>query len=183
MIRRKLAATACFVLGLVLLSLSRPERAPAPLTIRLLGPLAELAADVQWVRFQHAVQNGEEERALLLAGRALRLDPRATEGWKYLASHLALFLSSPEREPDRDRRAAWLRAGLEVTRRGAEHAAEPGELAMLRGIIALTKSETDPDVLPGGVETLLDEAERAFAAAREAGIFGAEELELQVRER
>ena len=91
----------------------RPARTPV---LELLGPLAGLASNVQWIRFQGARHAGEQERAILFAESALELAPEVTAGWELFASHLGLFLSSNEREPDPGRTLAWVRAPIEVTR-------------------------------------------------------------------
>jgi len=179
---RRVGALLCLVGAYLSFALPGTARKPKPLFQRLLGPLAELASDVQWIRFQRARIRGENERALFFAEGALSLDPESTAGWELLARHLALYLSSPEREADPQRRRAWFRAGLEVTRRGKQKAAEPARLDLLRGLLFLTKAQLDPGPFSEGERELLEEARRAFAAARLAGIFGAEDLESYVAE-
>lgn len=179
------------VVALLALASAFLEPAPReerPVTRPWLGPLAELASSVQWIRFQRAVLRGEEARALALAQSALELAPRSTDGWKCLASHLGLFLASPTRESDLERRRALFRAALETIREGVERAAEPGELHLFFGLLLLNKAELDPSVSPAGEDGLLREAESAFREARRAGHpdaihFERYVLELYARER
>ena len=56
---------------------------------RLLGPFAELASELQWIRFQRALLRGDEARALRHAETAIALAPHATESWELLAGHLS----------------------------------------------------------------------------------------------
>ncbi len=148
-----------------------------------LGPLAELASSVQWIRFQRAHLRGEEARALVLARSALELSPRSTDGWRCLASHLGLFLASPTREGDLERRRAFFRAALETLHEGVERAAEPEELQLFRGLLLLNKADLDPSVSPDGEGGLLREAERAFREARRAGHPDAVDFERFIGER
>ena len=161
-----------------------PASAPAPeRAVHLwLGPFAELAGTLEWIRFQRARIAGDRERALLAAENALFLRPRATEGWELLAAHLGLHLASQEREPDAATRRAWFEAALEVTRRGEQRAAHPARLMLYRGLLCVTKAEADPDIWPAGAAGLLDEARRAFRAAAEAGHPAAAELVDALRE-
>ena len=141
-----------------------------------LGPFAELGSNLQWIRFQRARLDGDQERAFLHAENALALRPTATAGWQLFASHLGFFLASEAREPDPATRLAWFRAGIEVTRRGEVVAERPGELMLLRGILFLNKAERDPEIWPAGASGLLSEAEDAFRAAMDAGEPAAEDF-------
>ena len=170
------------LLCLPLLAPAASER-PPPLPLRLFTPFAELAAEVQWVRFAMARQRGEEVRALQLAESALTLDPGNSAGWECLAAHLALFQASREREPDLARRRAWFEAGLHVLERGLECARDAGALHLQRGILLLTKAEVDPELAQGGAAEFFGRAAEAFALAAEAGVGGARELELYALER
>jgi len=170
------AALWLAALGLLLVPL--PERGAArrdaPVLVRLLGPIATVAASAQWVRVDLAIRAGREGLALARARTALALDPGASEGWIFLTRHLALELASPTRESDPEVRAAWLRAADELARLGEEHAREPGELALWRGLFLYTAATLDPDTRwPGGRRALLGEAERAFARAEELGVAAA----------
>jgi len=148
---------------------------PGPLH-DLLGPATELLADVQWIRFTRARLRGEHDRALAFAESALELDPSSTDGWEYLATHLATFHASSEREPELARRDAWFQAGLEVTRRGAKQASDPGRLALTRALLCLNRAQVDPALDPERRDLLLAEARSAAEEARELGAFGADEI-------
>ena len=178
-LRRALWACA---LALALVPLAcpppRPEARPQ---LWLLGPFAELAAEVQWLRFHAAVTAGEEARALALAEEALALDPRASAGWQSLAAHLVFDQASPALEPDPARRRTWFAAGLAVLSRGAAQAARPQELEFFRGLVLVTKAEDDPELDPGGARALRAAAVRAFERAAELGDARAAELLPQAR--
>ena len=156
-----------------------PPRAPEHARLLLLEPFAELAAELQWLRFHSATLRGEEARALELAESALALDPRASDGWQTLAAHLAFDLASREREPDLARRRAWFEAGLAVLARGAARAARPAELELLRGLILTAKAEGDPELDPGGAPALRARATAAFERAAALGDARAAELVTQ----
>jgi hypothetical protein len=150
---------------------------------RLLGPLRSLAAGLQWVRVQSARLAGEHEVALARAETALALDPGAAEGWRIVATHLALDLGSREREPDPRRRAELLRAGLATLERGERVARDPANLALWRGILLVTHAEVSAasgeDAAlpwPGGVAGMWHDAAAAFERAVELGIDDAREL-------
>jgi hypothetical protein len=163
-------------LGLALVALSAGldgslprERSPA-LAVRLLGPLARTAARAQWVRAREAMAAGRTDLALARAATALELDPGNTAGWSMLAWHLAMERGSLQREPAPERRAVWLRAGLDATRRGEAVAREPAELALERGLmLAQVADEDAPPPWPGGAEALWREAAEAFERARALG--------------
>jgi hypothetical protein len=176
---RGLAWAAALALGLAPLLVPPPPAAPAPLLV--LGPFAELAAQVQWLRFQAASRRGEEARALELAESALALDPRATEGWQTLAAHLLFDRASREREPALARRRAWFHAGLAVLARGTERAERPEELELLRALALVAKAEGDPELDPLGASALLRAAAEAFERAGRLGDARAAGLAPQVR--
>ncbi len=153
------------------------EPARSPLH-RLLGPIAELASHVQWIRFQRARLAGRQELAIARAESALRLAPEDAAGWEYLSYHYAHVLSSPEREPDPERRLRWFRAAIEVTRRGELRVDSPGDLAFQRGLLFSSKALIDPELpWPGGVRGLWSAAAEAFEEA------GVAELAALARER
>jgi hypothetical protein len=133
---------------------------------RLIGPFAGLAAEVQWVRFQHSAIAGRTALAIEHAETAIELDPGAPRGYELLASHLAFDLASQRVEPDPARRSAWVRAGLAVAARGEARSRDPSAMAFLQGFILKVRAETDPDIeWPGGSAALLREAEEHFARA------------------
>ncbi len=178
-----MSARAWFaVLALALVPVACPPPAvPAPPRLWLLGPCAELVAQLQWLRFHAASRRGEEARAFELAEGALALDPRATEGWQTLAAHLVFDLASREREPDLLRRRAWFEAGLAVLERGAERAARPEELELLRGLVLFDKAGRDPELDPRGAPALYAASAAAFERAAALGEPRAAELLAQAR--
>jgi hypothetical protein len=171
----------CALLLALALSLQRPP-GPRPSAPALVAPFLELAAEVQWIRFQRARLRGEPVRALSFATRALELDPATTAGWEALAGHLALDLASPEREPVLERRRQLYSAALGVLERGAERARNAGELERYAGLLALSKAEVDPDLDPDGERGLYRAAAAAFERAAARGVEGASELARQARE-
>ena len=137
---------------------------------RLLGPVASLAAKIQWIRFDRARAAERPSLAITLAEVALDLDPGDTRGWDVLASYLALDLASTSREPRSTSRLYWMEAGLAVARRGEEVARNPGDLAFLRGLILVTRADSDPELpRPGGVKGMWEDASSAFLRAAELG--------------
>ena len=183
---RALAALA----GLLLVALSAgldgtlPERRSSSLALRLFGPLAELAARVQWVRARSAMIEGRSDLALARGTVALELDPGDSEGWMLLAWHLSLERASLQREPDRARRLAWLRAGLDLARRGEASAREPEQLALWRGLVLTQFAlEDEPLDWPGGVAGLWEAAAAAYERAAELGYPDGEELAGKARAR
>ena len=167
---RRVAWLAALALACLALAFP-PPRAAGRAPLLLLSPFAELAAQVQWLRFHVATRRGEEARALALAESALALDPRASDGWEALAAHLALDLASREREPDLARRCAWFEAGLAALARGAERAARPAELELYRALLLANKAELDPELHPRGAAGL---AEDSLAALERAAALGDE---------
>ena len=180
--RRLLGLLTTLPLVVVVLLREPTSTGPPSRLHRLLGPVAGLARDLQWVRFQRARLAGEESRAIELAESAIAFDPGSTEGWALLATHLAFFCASTERELDLERRRAWFRAGIAVTRRGAEAARDPGELHLWRGLLHLDKVEVDPEIDPRGARGLLEEAVVALEDAQRAGHPTAAELLAQARD-
>lgn len=165
-----------WVLGLALIALSAtvdgtlPERRSSSVAVRLLGPLARPLARAQWVRARQAMLEGRTDQALARASRALELDPGDTAGWSLLAWHLAMERGSILREPSPERRVDWLRAGLDVARRGEAAAREPGELALGRGLMLSQVAQEDlPPPWPGGRDALWREAAEAFDSAARWG--------------
>ena len=149
---------------------SATARPAAPIE-RLLGPVAGLAASVQWVRFDLALRRGDTARAYARAEGALRLDPGDARGWIFLARHLAYERGSVLREPDRDARARWVEAGLATLRRGEPLARDPGALLFERGVVlAFQASLSDEDrALPRDEAEAWVQAAEAFEAAAAQG--------------
>jgi hypothetical protein len=180
---RALRGLAWALVGLlVVIAVVRPpERRAGRTPLFLFAPFAELAAEVQWVRFQGASLRGETARALELAESALALDPTASAGWERLAAHLAYDLASREREPDLARRRAWFEAGLEVLARGAVEAEPPGELLVFRALLLAGKAATDPALAAGGERELMRAAAAALEEAAAQGDPRAAALAAEVR--
>ena len=145
-----------------------PEFEPGPLR-RLIGPFAELAADIQWVRFERARRTGRPDLAIAHAETALELDPTDASGWDMLAAHLALDLGSIDSEPSAPRRVAWLKAGLAVAARGEERSDDPAALAFLQGYLLQVKADDSELNWPGGANELWRAAARHYARAAEKG--------------
>ncbi len=155
-----------------------PRGAGASLASRLFGPIASLAASIQWVRADLAFRQGRLELFLARAQVALTLAPDAGGGWRYLAWHQAFHLASIERESDPTRRLAWVRAALATAAEGERVAADPGDLAMLSGEIVLKCALGDPELpWPGGSAELWEQAaahfERAMGLGYDAALAGA----------
>ncbi|MDP6368242.1 MAG: hypothetical protein QF615_01440, partial [Planctomycetota bacterium] len=102
---------------------------------------------------------------------ALALDPTATDGWYYLARHLALDRSAADRCPDAAQRAHWFRLGLSVLERGEAHAGRPAELILDRGLLlAYLGSLPEGEIpWPGGAAGAWGQARQAFQRAAELG--------------
>ena len=156
-------------------------RPRAPTRLFLLGPLAPLAAQVQWLRSQAAGSRGQEARALELAESALALDPSRVEGWERLAAHLLFDLASREREPDLARRRSLFEAGRAVLARGGAQSSEPGELELFQALAWISKASSDPELHPLGARGLYDEAVVALERAAARGESRAAELLPQAR--
>ncbi|MCZ6597606.1 MAG: hypothetical protein O7B99_08210 [Planctomycetota bacterium] len=173
---RALGWTAVLLLGAATIwTTERSEPTREGPVQRLLGPVASLAAKIQWIRFDRARANGRPSLAITLAEVALDLDPGDTRGWNVLASYLALDLASTSREPSSTSRLYWMEAGLGVARRGEEIARNPGDLAFLRGVILVSHAENDPELpRPGGVKGMWEDASSAFLRAAELGYPNAE---------
>ncbi len=149
---------------------TREHATSSSLAGRLLGPVAALAASVQWVRADVAFRRGRVELFLTRAETALALAPESADGWSYLAMNQAFSLASPEREPDPARRLAWIRAGLATAAEGERVALAPGELAVLAGTIMVKTAALDPDLpWPGGLTAIWEAAADHFERAGRLG--------------
>lgn len=144
---------------------------------RLLGPFASLAAQVQWARFDAAIDAGREELAYARARSALALAPTDARGYVFLAHHLAFERGSPSREPDRAARARWLAAAFDVLDRGEAEADAPGDVAFKRGVVALALAALDDDAraFPATREAAWRMAAESFERAAAAGVPAAAE--------
>ncbi|MFN0008158.1 MAG: hypothetical protein ACKVXR_09645 [Planctomycetota bacterium] len=166
-----IAVAGLFAWAFVPAQADAARRAAGSPVERLLGPVASLAASVQWVRFDAALRRGDTARAYARAEGALRLDPGEPSGWIFLARHLVYERGSLLREPDRDARARWVEAGLDTLRRGEPQARDPGALLFERGVVlAFQASLPDEDrAFPRGETEAWELASEAFAAAAAAG--------------
>lgn len=167
MTRSRLLGIACFVAAIAIAiriaatNPPRDERA-RPLFERLLGPIAEVAATVQWVRVDEAWNHGHPELADARAEFALRLAPGSPSGWVSYAHHLVYDRASINREPDPAERERWVRAGLAILDRGERESRAPGKVAFQRAIVFLTLTQ-------------LDAAERPLPVTRRAAWLAAAE--------
>lgn len=133
---------------------------------RLLGPFADLAKDITWIAAQRAIVAGEESRAILLAERAVSLDPRDGFGWERYGTLVGTLLASPASEEDPAVRLAWVRAALEIFERGQERCDSPASLARIRAFYLLTRAQSDPELpWPGGPSEPWELAAEAFEAS------------------
>lgn len=149
---------------------------PSARALGLIGPVAELAAEVQWVRYEGALTRGEEAHALALAESALALAPRVSAGWQHLAAHLGYDLASRTVEPDPARRRVWLAAAESTLTRGAAAAARPAELLLFHALLLASKADVDPELAPGGKAELLARSRALFEQAAELGSHEAREV-------
>lgn len=133
-----------------------------------LGPIAGLAASVEWVRFESALSRGRTDLAYQRAEHALELDPASTDGYAFFASHLVFDRGSAEVEHDPERRWDWIRAGLDVMQRGELSAREPARLVLYRGLVHAALAESG-----GSIAHTADEHGRlAFELFEQAGAMG-----------
>ena len=136
-----------------------------------LAPIASFAATIQWARADVAFDEGRLDVGLARAESALELDPKATEGWSWLASVLVHRFGAPEFELASRTRRTWVEAGLSVHARGEAAASEPEELAFHAGLIMAFVASLPEEVLewPGGARAAWTEAAEHFERAKELG--------------
>ena len=156
-----------------------------PALRRVLGPIASLAADVQWIRVDVALRRADYARGYERAETALALDPEDPAGWIFLAHHLLYERASPAREPDRDARARWIRAGIETLERGERASGDPGEVFFEHGVaLAFQASLADEDrAWPESAAEAWELAARAFEGAAAHGTPNASKAAALARER
>ncbi len=156
----------------------RSARASMGGTQRALGPLASVAASVEWSRFRSALLQGDTTAAYAIADRALALDPSGESGWLNYAQHLIFERGSfAENETPAGRRQ-WIGAGLDLLKRGEALCRTPGELAFMAGLIRTGYLAPIPDEdlgWPGGPRALLIEGTKDLERAVAAGRIGAAE--------
>ncbi len=134
---------------------------------RLLGPLAPLCAQWQWLRFDRQVWHGDVDRALALGRSAIELDPRTESGWLRLASHMGLDRGSAERCADAQERVAWVQAALALAREGESRVRHPTALALFQAALLGQLSAEDPAFpWPGGPPALAQAARAAVERAQ-----------------
>ena len=150
-----------------------PRRSPVQ---RLFGPVASLAASLQWVRMEAAIDAGERVRAHEIARLALELDPGSTEGWSYYARELVFQRASPTYETDPRERTRWVRLALDLLEEGSASAREPEELHHFQGQILGYLIDLEGAIpWPGGERALRLEAAEAYERAAALGKRGAGE--------
>jgi len=144
---------------------------PAPrASTRLLGPLLPIVASAQWVRVDAAMRAGRPELALARAQTLFDLEPRSPDARVFVSTYLAFNVASPERELDPSRRAAWLRAAVDLLRAGEATVDAPGELALWAGQLLARAAETDPKAGgAAGARGLWSEAADCYQRAAELG--------------
>lgn len=162
---RLFAAALLLAAGALPLAVERPAP-PRRLAARVLGPVASLAASVEWVLADRDLSGGHPRRGLARALAALELDPGPAAGWSFLAAHLVHERSSPESEPDPQARLAWVEEALALLERGERESDEPAELAFHAGLLlAFTAMLPDVYPWPGGPETAWRRAAARFERA------------------
>jgi hypothetical protein len=159
--------------------------ADRPVLRRILGPVASLAAGVQWVRVDVAIRREDYARAYERAETALALEPEDSAGWIYLAHHLIYERASLSREPDREARARWIRAGIETLERGERASRDAGEVYFEHGVaLAFLGSLADEDrAWPKSAAEAWELAARAFEDAAARGVASATKAAALARER
>jgi hypothetical protein len=182
-------ALVCFALALALtITSGRARDAPAgraSLLERLVGPFAALVASAQWVRADLALREGRFGVFCERAETALALAPADAQAWIYYAHQLIWERASLEREPDRERREGWTRAGIELLERAARECANPDEIWVYEGGVFAAWAEIPAEERPwpGSARELRSQAIEAFGRARALGHPKAAIFEAALRER
>ena len=162
-----------------------PDDARRPVIRKILGPVASLAAGAQWIRVDVAIRREDYPRAYERAETALSLDPEDPAGWIFLAHHFFYERASLAREPDREARARWFRAGVETLERGERASTDPGAVFFEHGVaLAFQGSLADEDrAWPASASEAWQLAARAFEAAAAHGTPDASKAAALARER
>jgi hypothetical protein len=171
-----IAAAALLVVWLAAHDTDADAR-PRSLAERLLGPIADLAATIQWVRVDEAENAGRPELADARAATALDISPGEPSGWIYYGQHLIYDRASPLREPDPAGRERWVRAGLALLARGEKESRRPGQVALARGAVFLALASVDDAVRPlpiSRVEALIAAADAFDRSAADGEPLAAE---------
>ncbi|MEM1448395.1 MAG: hypothetical protein AAF957_26955 [Planctomycetota bacterium] len=177
MTTRRIAWSIAALVLVALVALDRPAalargRGSMGPAQRLLGPIASVAASVEWIRFRVVLDGGDPARAYGHARRALDLDARTPAGWVTLADHFVFGRASPLEAEDAAERRKWIRAGLDVLERGERRTAAPEDLAFYAAVVKATFLAGIPDEAlgwPGGPRALLEDARRDAERALELG--------------
>jgi hypothetical protein len=150
---------------------------------RLTGPFAGLAAGVQWVRADLALREGRFGVFCERAETALALAPADPQAWIYYASKLLFERASPLREPSRELRESWTRAGIELLGRAERECADPAEIWVFEGGVFASWADIPDEERPWpeGPSELREHAIEAFARARALGHRQAGALEEALR--
>jgi len=138
----------------------------APGDIQVLGPLAPIAAQIQWVRAHAARLAGDEGRAFALMQSALQLQPRSSAAWIALSNQLGLQFASAESGRSPGERAEWLQAACQLLEEGQSLVPHSDALALHRGLLLMSHAETDAELAwPGSTAGLWADAAAAFDEA------------------
>jgi len=182
-------ALVCFALALAITLASWRPRSQASerasLLERFIGPFAGLAASAQWVRADLALREGRFGVFCERAETALALAPSDPQGWIYYAHQLLFERASPLREPARELRESWARAGIELLGRAERECANPAEIWIYEGGIFAMWAEVPDEERPwtGTARELRLQSLEAFARARALGHPKAGMFEQALRER
>ena len=165
------------------LAIARPAGRAPPFLERLLGPVASLAASLEWARSDYALRQGRTAIAYSRAETALRLDPGDPQGWMFLAHHFIYGRAGIDREPDAAARRRWILTGLDVLDRGERSSRDPAALAFERGIAcAFLASLPDADrAWPASAKAAWGAAAEAFERAASLGHHRAEAAAARAR--
>jgi hypothetical protein len=138
---------------------------------RWLGPIAVLAARLEWVRADLALRAGDQASAYARAETALDLEPENAEAWIFLAHHFIFERASFAREVDLAERKSWVETGLDVLERGRRASSDPAKIMFYRGgVFEYLAAIPDADrPWKGDRRAALLEAARSFEEALALG--------------
>jgi len=143
-------ALVCFALAVAITFAAGPGRSVqtgrASLLERLVGPFAALVASAQWVRADLALREGHFGVFCERAETALALAPADPQAWIYYAHQLIWERASLEREPERERREGWTRAGIELLERAKHECAHPDEIWVYEGGVFAAWAELPAEI-------------------------------------
>jgi hypothetical protein len=182
-------ALVCFALALAITLAAGPGRSVqtgrSSLLERLVGPFAALVASAQWVRADLALREGHFGVFCERAETALTLAPADPQAWIYYAHQLIWERASLEREPERERREGWTRAGIELLERAKHECAHPDEIWVYEGGVFAAWAEMPAEIRPwpGSARELRLQAIEDFGRAHALGHPKAAMFEQWLRER